>query len=144
MANNYSLMTLPFIGKGMDSMAWSSSDLITVGHLRRLILVSLLPRLASSQTAVQTSVFFNMFLFINLHKNWHACRYALHLYLCQTASKSDCAKRNERLLKKNARRRLTRFLFYDMRRLIFSLEEANTRNFVEVEGEEANIFVGGG
>jgi hypothetical protein len=31
-----------------------------------------------------------------------------------------------------------------MRRLIFSLEEANTRNFVEVEGEEANIFVGGG
>ena len=26
----------------------------------------------------------------------------------------------------------------------FSLEEANTRNFVELEGEEANIFVGGG
>ena len=74
--------------------------IFTVGHRRRLILVSLLPRLASSQTAVQTSVFFNMFLFINLHKNWHACRYALHLYLCQTASKSDCAKRNERLLKK--------------------------------------------
>ena len=47
-------------------------------------------------------------------------------------------------IEKNARRRLTRFLFYDMRRLIFSLEEANTRNFVEVEGEEANIFVGGG
>ena len=45
---------------------------------------------------------------------------------------------------KNARRRLTIFLCYDMRRLIFSLEEANTRNFVEVEGEEANIFVGGG
>ena len=47
-------------------------------------------------------------------------------------------------IEKNARRRLTIFLFYDMRRLIFSLEEANTRNFVEVEGEEANIFVGGG
>ena len=47
-------------------------------------------------------------------------------------------------IEKNARRRLTRFLFYDMRRLIFSLEEANTRNFVELEGEEANIFVGGG
>ena len=47
-------------------------------------------------------------------------------------------------IEKNARRRLTRFLFYDMRRLIFSLEEANTRNFVEVEGEEANIFVAGG
>ena len=47
-------------------------------------------------------------------------------------------------IEKNARRRLTIFLFQDMRRLIFSLEEANTRNFVELEGEEANIFVGGG
>ena len=83
----------------INSLATVHLSSITVGHLRRLILVSLLPRLASSQTAVQTSVFFNIFLFINLHKNWHACRYPLHLYLCQTTSKSDCAKRNERLLK---------------------------------------------
>ena len=34
------------------------------------------------------------------HKKSHSFRYALFLYLCQTASKSDCAKRNERLLKK--------------------------------------------
>ena len=70
----------------INSLATVHLSSITVGHLRRLILVSLLPRLASSQTAVQTSVFFNMFLFINLHKNWHACRYALHLY---------CAKRHQ-------------------------------------------------
>ena len=68
-----------------------------------------------------------------------------YTYICTKRHQNPTAqKRNERLLKKNARRRLTIFLFQDMRRLIFSLEEANTRNFVELEGEEANIFVGGG
>ena len=75
----------------INSLATVHLSSITVGHLRRLILVSLLPRLASSQTAVQTSVFSifsssSIYTKIGMHVDAH------YTYICAKRHQNPTAK----------------------------------------------------